>query len=942
MIKEEREHTIENLCALAKALFCEVEIGNVLNGEVYFDGISCEQAARLVLRTQKLYERCSELECQKKMEAISDAMCRRDRQRMRVSQRGKIHVFELLADLDEYLLLMQNGEVLCRYTEMLSWRDLIQSIGEEIPVSAMYAISDLAAGESERLHYTWSFVVRQNNEALNEILRRGISEHHMHLWPSVPYFQVSWLNLMNKPLEGVYMKRLLEIDKKEWSLQQKTCFSKKEFFEEPYMVDRAGSLVTLCRQAALIRAYLCSRLKGFLPEAGQENGGNEKESGCPKGGAGSRGRWTLGWVRRLLNYPENISINGDQIRNQISALRNGTREMDYMLRMFRCQQMKDQEEYTVFSGERWFLYSVIRDIYLTYPALCREEHNLFYAYLLIMIKLRTKMVQTDQRIGFDNFQRIQNRKGYFLEDTRSKEQIARLAVREPLKHAAYLREMEVRIVPGHTAEKIRQDIQVLENAGRQGQEDWCSRRDSMGTVPEPLWKRYYYVLHFIKGQDEGLKRIKDSHETGRRLFYTECRHDRYRRQVEKTARAIRQFRERYTELACRVGGIDACSQEIGCRPEVFAPVFRALGEHTCLREDFGEQVPLPRLRKTYHVGEDFLDMADGLRAIDEAVRFLGLDCGDRLGHALALCLDPKEWYQAKNMQISLPVQDYIDNVAWLYHAVQRYHIPQQDRAVHFLEKEFGYYFNHVYRSNLKEEELDYIMYAATDFYRDDEEAKGYQRHSCDFSIDLYCRAWMLRGDHPDLYREGYFKPLRVPVDNWERQRLNEIYPPDASIRYIPECSLLYYFYHYHEAVKYAGTEIVNITVDQDYIAAVKAVQRKMQFDIAQRGLSVESNPTSNAKISTFREYSRHPMIALYNRGLVHSPEELRNCAQVHVSINTDDSGVFFTSLESEYAVMARALEEVSDESGQQRFYKWEIYEWLDQIRRMGNEQGFLR
>lgn len=335
-------------------------------------------------------------------------------------------------------------------------------------------------------------------------------------------------------------------------------------------------------------------------------------------------------------------------------------------------------------------------------------------------------------------------------------------------------------------------------------------------------------------------------------------------------------------------------------------------------------------------------MADGLRAIDEAIRFLGLDCGDRLGHALALCLDPYEWYQVKNMQISLPVQDYIDNVAWLYHAIQRYHIPQQDQAVHFLEKEFGYYFNRVYISNMEEKELDYIMNAAEGFYKNDYEAKQYHRHRCDFSIDLYCRAWMLRGDDPALYREGYFKPIQIPVDSWERHRLNEVCPQDAGIRYIPECSLLYYFYHYSEAVKYAGTEIVNITVNQDYIAAVKAAQHRMQFDIARHGLAVESNPTSNAKISTFREYSKHPIIALYNRGLVHSTEELRRCAQVNVSINTDDSGVFFTSLESEYAVMARALEEVVDANGEPQFCKWEIYEWLDQIRRMGNEQGFVR
>lgn len=55
---------------------------------------------------------------------------------------------------------------------------------------------------------------------------------------------------------------------------------------------------------------------------------------------------------------------------------------------------------------------------------------------------------------------------------------------------------------------------------------------------------------------------------------------------------------------------------------------------------------------------------------------------------------------------------------------------------------------------------------------------------------------------------------------------------------------------------------------------------------------------------------------------------------------TDNSGVFFTSLESEYAVMARALETIVDQDGNPRFYKREVYDWLDQVRRMGNKQGF--
>ena len=59
-----------------------------------------------------------------------------------------------------------------------------------------------------------------------------------------------------------------------------------------------------------------------------------------------------------------------------------------------------------------------------------------------------------------------------------------------------------------------------------------------------------------------------------------------------------------------------------------------------------------------------------------------------------------------------------------------------------------------------------------------------------------------------------------------------------------------------------------------------------------------------------------------------------------VSINTDDQGVFSTSLENEYALMARALESVRDEAGEPVYCRDDICEWLDRIRVMGNEQSF--
>lgn len=77
----------------------------------------------------------------------------------------------------------------------------------------------------------------------------------------------------------------------------------------------------------------------------------------------------------------------------------------------------------------------------------------------------------------------------------------------------------------------------------------------------------------------------------------------------------------------RVLGIDACSNEIGCRPEAFATEFRYLRKVS----ELCYSVPWYRspienyeeLGITYHVGEDFLDIVDGIRAVDEAMTFFG-------------------------------------------------------------------------------------------------------------------------------------------------------------------------------------------------------------------------------------------------------------------------------------------------------------------------------
>jgi len=87
-------------------------------------------------------------------------------------------------------------------------------------------------------------------------------------------------------------------------------------------------------------------------------------------------------------------------------------------------------------------------------------------------------------------------------------------------------------------------------------------------------------------------------------------------------------------------------------------------------------------------------------------------------------------------------------------------------------------------------------------------------------------------------------------------------------------------------------------------------------------------------------FPKHPIKRFYNLGLTHNSEEIENCPQLSVSINTDDQGIFGTSLENEYALLYKALDKETDEEGEQLYNSTMIYDWLDRIRKMGVEQSF--
>ncbi len=85
--------------------------------------------------------------------------------------------------------------------------------------------------------------------------------------------------------------------------------------------------------------------------------------------------------------------------------------------------------------------------------------------------------------------------------------------------------------------------------------------------------------------------------------------------------------------------------------------------------------------------------------------------------------------------------------------------------------------------------------------------------------------------------------------------------------------------------------------------------------LARERIAVEMCPTSNLRISRLGRYDLHPLVDCKKPDVAHRPA---------VTINTDDMGVFCTSLDHEYNLMAAAMYKLTAPDGSPRFTSEEI------------------
>ena len=799
-------------------------------------------------------------------------------------------ILSLLALEGRHLLHLYGDEPFCRLDTLLEWRDLSLDVGQDLLVCAALAQQDIE-NSSTHSDFCWPIAIRTNDPELKTILCRGLPENHFHLYGSTQGFPLTWGFLMNHPeMASQYFLQSAFRDNLHsgggWGTRDNAMPWKKRIYYAAWLRALLFTQIQPGYRSPDIPAKEADKKEIFLPDF----------HFCMDQAA---------VVRRMVETARFLY--------GVPLQQNGNKKycLDYAI----PPQMDQTSSVRFLSGERRFLYDCFRQCFS--GRFSQTQKNLFYLYLLLKQSFRGEVIQTNRRYGFRNFASYTHRKDliwgnrmeYWFE-------AVRLAINATLEQ--HISSLELRIVPGKTRQKILQQVFSPDQISQYqigNDHDTSSDRRQRSVEQDQV----FYVLHYAKTP---LPRLTQPPKPA----LLTLRHGKYRRMVERQAQVIAASLERNSYLCARIRGIDAASHEIGCRPEIFAPAFRFL-RHFPVRSNLvvHQERYWPTLAASYHVGEDFLDLPDGLRAIDEAVCFLDLERGDRLGHALALGVEPEEFYHLKGYRVVLPAQDLLDNLVWLQ----------------FRSLEWGVAIPNELHSRLK--------YQAESLLQE-----IYGNVCPNVTLQEYFQSWTLRGDSPELYynfypedNDSFFRHLQIKrysasrfdafrINNhiWSERNLNT-YRANGRVRNLVHC------YQYHNSVRWAGQKNQSYQVNPDYIRLVRLVQDCMMQRLMAHGICIECNPSSNYLIGTFRRYDKHPIFR-FNSYNLNLPGKQNSNGDMQVSINTDDQSVFDTSLEYEYALLYCGMSQYVDENGVRQISNDAADRYLEHVRTMSASMVFAK
>lgn len=253
----------------------------------------------------------------------------------------------------------------------------------------------------------------------------------------------------------------------------------------------------------------------------------------------------------------------------------------------------------------------------------------FHYYLLILGLCNKMLVQQTDAFGFEQFQKYTSNNFREFSEKSYQRRFLQLSGNDMRN----IRHIEGRFSPKDTLEANVEIIKKIQD-GFNSLKYHCE----MGGIEPPILS---LVAHFIKKSDDNDGKVRFAS---------------MRKKLERRTDALIALMNTKSTFSNMVIGSDAAASEFDTPPEVFAPSFRRLRKH-------GMQ------HFTYHAGEDFFHVLSGIRAIYEAMVYLELQVGDRIGHATAVGLDVRLWKDNVGGRLWMRIEDCLADLLFAYHLI---------------------------------------------------------------------------------------------------------------------------------------------------------------------------------------------------------------------------------------------------------------------------------
>jgi adenosine deaminase len=721
------------------------------------------------------------------------------------------------------------NEPTVRFRYLFRWSELARYVGEDLMTVNYLAKRDYERG-IVRDYFEWDAVLQHNNEDLNAALRaNGQGWCDIHLH----------LGATTDVFELSWVSLMNNIKDHKYDFSMLT-----HPLDSPILVTKTYNYEDLyrwCVLAAMIRWELYKKYSGL----GSETFGESFESEFSR-----LARQMPMFFRYELR---NLQCLITDARKKAMKTSDGD-EFDYAIVPSTVNKRYERSPFMIYHGERWLLYQYYYS-YWSGDSARKQIGKYVYLYELIKNQLRRELQQVNELPGLGNFQEYNRRKNLMVDD-RYMATAYRYAVQTTMRNMSD--GMEARIMPANSVESYKKIMNF----------DYHHHLFCGGvfTTESDLRNRMTFVVHFLKEKC--------------------CRNNRHSMQRTHNRELgeilMEKIYKKETErgLPHRIVGIDVAGGETRCRPEVFAHLFR-----------YCRKIGMRNF--TYHVGEDFYDITEGLRSIDETVRFLQLTEGNRLGHCIALGIDAKKYYAQRHKMVVMPKQLLLDNIVWLLNFCDVWGIGLLG-----------------IRDPLKE--LAEKLYVEI----------GYEP-PCD--IASYYRSMLLRGNDFKIYHKaGSCWLCSASDDSPEAMEAMK----DGKARWLCE---QYFMDPSVYTLGFLNSEEFEIPYLYDRV--IKKVQNRMMKLLIGKKICVETNPTSNVRIGRLGQYDELPTFRF-------SKIRKRPSQEIQISVNTDDKGIFATSLYREYSLLALALIKQKRRGEVKKWDRQTVYQYVGHLAGAGQKQRF--